>query len=115
MDFNQPISLQTASATFLEINTITSAAGPATPLSGYAVDGVTLGAANVRGYTVDEAQRDGIKGAEAFLGARNVTLIVSAYGSTIGNFWDKVDTLSGSMDPYPDAFVSDDGFRQLRF
>jgi len=115
MDFNQPISLQTASATFLEINTITSAAGPATPLSGYAVDGVTLGAANVRGYTVEEAQRDGIKGAEAFLGARNVNLIVSAYGSTIGNFWDKVDTLSGSMDPYPDAFVSDDGFRQLRF
>lgn len=115
MDFNQPISLQTASATFLEINTITSAVGPAMPLSGYAVDGVTLGAASVRGYTVDEAQRDGIKGAEAFLGARNVTLIVSAYGSTIGNFWDKVDTLSGAMDPYPDAFVSDDGFRQLRF
>ena len=115
MDFNQPISLQTASATFLEINTITSAAGPATPLSGYAVDGVTLGASSVRGYTVDEAQRDGIRGAEAFLGARNVTLVVSAYGSTIGNFWDKVDTLSGSMDPYPDAFVSDDGFRQLRF
>jgi hypothetical protein len=115
MDFNQPISLQTASATFLEINTVTSAAGPATPLSGYAVEGVTIGAAGVRGYTVDEAQRDGIRGAEAFLGSRNVTLVVSAYGSSIGNFWDRVDTLSGAMDPYPNAFVSDDGFRQLRF
>ena len=115
MDFNQPISLQTASATFLELNTITSAAGPATPLSGYTVEGVTLGAASVRGYTVEEAQRDGIRGAEAFLGARNVTLVVSAFGSTIGNFWDKIDTLNGAMDPYPDSFSSDDGFRQLRF
>ena len=114
MDFNQPISLQTASATFLEINTITSALGPATPLSGYAVDGANIGASGVRGYTVEEAQRDGIRGAEAFLGPRNVTLVVSVYGSTIGNFWDKIDTLSGSMDPYPDSFVTDDGFRQLR-
>ena len=115
MDFNQPISLQTASATFLQLNTITSAAGPATPLSGYAVDGVNLSPSAVRGYTVEQAQRDGIQGAEAFLGPRNVTLIVSAYGSTIGDFWDKVDTINGAMDPYPDAFLSDDGFRQLRF
>jgi hypothetical protein len=40
---------------------------------------------------------------------------VSAYGSTLGNFWDNIDTISGAMDPYPDAFVSDNGFRQLRF
>lgn len=115
MDFNQPISLQTASATFLEINTITSAAGPATPLSGYAVDGASVGPALVRGYSVEQAQRDGIQGAEAFIGSRNLTLIVSAYGSTIGNFWDKIDTLNGAMDPYPDAFASANGFRQLRF
>jgi len=115
MDFNQPISLQTASATYLEINSITSAVGPATPLSGYAVDAVNLGAAGIRGYTVDQAQRDGIQGAEAFIGARNIALVVSAYGSTIGNFWDNIDTLSGAMDPYPDAFVSANGFRQLRF
>jgi len=115
MDFNQPISLQTASATFLEINTITSAIGPATPLSGYNVEGVTMAAASVRGYLAEEAQRDGVRGAEAFIGSRNVTLIVSAYGSTVGNFWDKVDSLNAAMDPYPDAFISDDGFRQLRF
>lgn len=115
MDFNQPISLQTASATFLEVNTITSAAGPATPLSGYAIDGAGIGAAAARGYSVDQAQRDGIQGAEAFLGSRNLGLIISVYGSTLGNFWDKIDTLSGAMDPYPDAFVSADGFRQLRF
>ena len=115
MDFNQPISLQTASATFLNLNTVTSAAGPATPLSGYNVEGVSIGPAAVRGYSVEQAQRDGIQGAEAFAGSRGVGLVVSAYGSTLGDFWDKIDTMSGAMDPYPDAFVSADGFRQLRF
>jgi hypothetical protein len=89
--------------------------GPATPLSGYIVEGATLGAAGVRGYTVEQAQRDGIQAAEAFLAQRSVGLVVSAYGSTLGNFWDNIDTISGAMDPYPDAFVSDNGFRQLRF
>lgn len=115
MDFNKAISLQTASATFLELNTVTAALGPAVPLSGYAVDGVVLGAAGVRGYSVEQAQRDGIQSAEAFIGSKNVNLIVSAYGSTLGDFWDKIDTLSGATDPYPDAFVTNDGFRQLRF
>ena len=115
MDFNQPIAIQTTSSAYLEINTLTSAIAPATPLSGYIVDSVTLGAAGVRGFIAERAQRDGIQAAEAFFGPRDVSIIVQAFGSTLGDFWDKVDALSIANDPYPDAFEADEGFRNLRF
>lgn len=115
MDFNQPIALQTTSSAYIEMNTLTSAVAPATPLSGYIVDSVTLGTSAVRGFIAEKAQRDGIQAAEAFFGPRDVSVIVQAFGSTLGDFWDKVDALSIANDPYPNAFESDAGFRKLRF
>lgn len=115
MDFNQKIEIQVSSTSYLNINSITSAAGPYTPLSGYNVDGVSLGQASVRGYAVENAQRDGILTAEAFIGPRQLGLTVSVYGNSLGDFWKNVDTLSASADPYPPEFSSDDGFRKLVF
>lgn len=115
MDFNKPISIQTTSSAYLEINTLTSAIAPATPLSGYIVDSITLGAAAVRGFIAENAQRDGIQAAEAFFGSRDVGVIVQVFGSTLGDFWDKLDALTIANVPYPTAFEADDGFRKLTF
>jgi hypothetical protein len=115
MDFNFAIELQTASATYLNINSVTASAIGATPVSGYKVEQVNLAQSNVNGFLDSLAQRDGLDSAEAFLGARQVQLIVSVYGSSLSDFWGKVDALSGALAPYPAAFVSDDGFRKLRF
>jgi hypothetical protein len=115
MDFNFAIELQTASATYLNINSVTASAVGAAPVSGYKVEQVNLAQSNVNGFLDSLAQRDGLDSAEAFLGARQVQLIVSVYGSSLSDFWSKVDALSGALAPLPSAFASEDGFRKLRF
>jgi hypothetical protein len=115
MDFNFAIELQTASATYLNINSVTASSVGATPVSGYKVEQVNLAQSNVNGFLDSLAQRDGLDSAEAFLGARQVQLIVSVYGSSLSDFWSKVDALSASLSPSPAAFLSEDGFRKIRF
>jgi hypothetical protein len=115
MDFNQAIQLQTSSSTFINLNSVSSAVAPATPVSGYAVESAGLGQSTIRGYVTENAQRDGVQAAEAFFGPRAVEISVAVFGSTLGDFWDKIDALNGALDPYPAQFESDDGFRQLRF
>lgn len=114
MDFNQAIQLQTASSTFININSVSTAVAPATPLSGYAVESFGLGQSSIRGYVTENAQRDGVQAAEAFFGPRSVEIGVAVFGSTLGDFWDKIDALNGALDPYPSQFESTDGFRELR-
>lgn len=115
MDFNKKIEIQVSSSSYLNINSITSAAGPYTPLSGYVVEAVAFGQSSVRGYAAESAQRDGIQAAEAFLGPRNIGITVSVFGNSLGNFWDRVDSITSTSDPYPPDFSSDDGFRKLVF
>jgi hypothetical protein len=115
MDFNFAIELQTASATYLNINSVTASSVGATPVSGYKVEQVNLAQSGINGFLDSLAQRDGLDSAEAFLGARQIQLIVSVYGSSLSDFWGKVDALSGSLAPYPAAFATDDGFRKIRF
>jgi hypothetical protein len=115
MDFNFAIELQTASATYLNINSVTASSVGSAPVSGYKVEQVNLAQSNVNGFLDSLAQRDGLDSAEAFLGARQVQLIVSVYGSSLSDFWGKVDALSASLSPSPAAFLSEDGFRKIRF
>lgn len=115
MDFNFAIELQTASATYLNINSVTASSVGSAPVSGYKVEQVNLAQSAVNGFLDTLAQRDGLDSSEAFLGARQVQLIVSVYGSSLSDFWGKVDALSGAMAPLPSAFSSDDGFRKLKF
>lgn len=115
MDFNFAIELQAASATYLNINSVTASAVGAAPVSGYKVEQVNLAQSGVNGFLDTLAQRDGLDSAEAFLGSRQVQLIVSVYGSSLSDFWNKVDDLSATLAPSPAAFESEDGFRKLRF
>jgi len=114
MDFAKAIELQTASSSFINLNTITSSS-PNTVLSGYIFDGVQYTNANISGYVDSVAQRDGVDTDIALLGPRQVQFIVQVYGSTESDFYDKVDALNAALQPYPSFAQDDDGFRQFRF
>jgi hypothetical protein len=114
MDFSKAIELQTASSTYININSLTSSS-PNAVLSGYMVEGIQYTGSTVSGYVDGMAQRDGVDTDIAVLGPRQVQLIVQVYGSTGADFYDKLDTLNSALQPYPSFATSDDGFRQLRF
>lgn len=114
MDFSKAIELQTATSTYINLNTITSST-PNAVLSGYIVEGIEYTTANVGGYVDGVAQRDGVDTDIALLGPRQVQMIVQVYGSTDADFHDKLNDLNSALQPYPTFARDDDGFRQLRF
>lgn len=117
MDFSKAIQIATgtASTAFINLNSITTAPTVGTPLSGYIVENVSYANAGIGGFTEAQAQRDGAEADIALLGARQVQMVVQVYGSSLADFYDKLNALNGSMRPYPSYATSDDGFRELRF
>lgn len=57
--------------------------------------------ANVQavGYLDKRALQDGIDAGDVYLGARQFTGIVSVFGSTWGDFWDKTDSFLAAFSP----------------
>lgn len=92
-DLSKPISYNS-----LSINTV-SRTSSGTPMSGYEVNEFNLAAVAVRQYLDGRATADGIDASDVYLGRRDVELIVTAYGSTIGDFWDKANALLGAFSP----------------
>jgi hypothetical protein len=117
MDFSKAIQIATgtASTAFINLNSITAAPTVGTPFSGYLVENVSYANAGIGGFTEALAQRDGVEADIALLGARQVQMVVQVYGSSLADFYDKLNALNGSMHPYPSYATSDDGFRELRF
>lgn len=117
MDFSKEIKIATGTATsaFINLNSITSAPTVGTPFSGYLVENVSYAAAGVNGFTETQAQRDGAEADIALLGPRQVQMVVQVYGSSLADFYDKLNTLNGALQPYPSFASTDDGFRELRF
>ena len=115
MDFNKAIELATSSSTYINLNTITAAPTVGTPFSGYVVESVSYANAGISGFTGALAQRDGLEADIAFIGPRQVQMIVQVYGSSEADFYDKLNSLNGALAPYPAFAASDDGFRDLRF
>lgn len=117
MDFSKSISISTGTATssVLDVNSITAAPVSGTPMSGYIVQGISYAAAGISGYMDSRAQTDGADTDIAVLGPRAVNVIVQVYGSTIGDFLDKIDAVNSACNPYPYFAESSDGFRDLRF
>lgn len=70
-----------------------------TPLSGYTVDSVEPAAVDVRGYKAPRATADGMDASDVFLGERRFGAIISVYGSTRGDFWDKAQDLLAAFSP----------------
>jgi hypothetical protein len=117
MDFSKSIQIATGTATsaFVNLNSITAAPTVGTPFSGYIVENVSYANGSIGGFTEGLAQRDGSEADIAILGPRTVQMIVQVYGSSLADFYDKLNDLNGAMRPYPSYATSDDGFRELRF
>lgn len=117
MDFNREIKIATGTATsaYLNLNSITTAPTVGTPFSGYVVESVSYANAGVSGFLDSLAQRDGAEANIALLGMRQVQMIVQVYGSSSADFFDKLNALNSSLQPYPSFATSDDGFRALDF
>jgi hypothetical protein len=115
MDFNRPIKIQTGTNTFLDINSLAGVRVGAAPLSGFKVESAAYASVAAQGFIDKAALRDGATVTEAYLGTRTVDILVSVYGETMGDFWDKLDQLTAAMQPMPLDFSADFGVRSLRF
>jgi len=117
MDFSKAINISTGTATssYLNINSITAAPTAGTPFSGYMVESFSYANGQYSGFADTLAQRDGLDTDIALLPQRNTTVIVSVYGSSSADFYDKLNDLNSAFQPYPAFAESEDGFRSLDF
>ena len=99
-DLSLPISYNGFS-----VNTVSRSTGGA-PMSGYLVDEMNVSALEVRQFLDPRATADGIDASDVYLGRRSVELIVTVYGSTRGDFWDKAQDLLSHFSPTL-AYASD--------
>ena len=115
MDFNLPIKLKINSTDYIDLNSLAGVRGGSAPLSGYKVESVNYNTVSANGFMDNQALRDGAVVTESYLGARGIDFVVSVYGETIGDFWDKLDQLSAALQPMPKDFNTNYGLRPLRF
>lgn len=91
MDFSKAI-------TWADINLNSVTLAPSgQPASGYRVDRFSPSPAPLTQYVEKRALTDGLDVSDVFLGGRNLSAIVTAYGTSVGDFWDKVQTLERIM------------------
>lgn len=93
MDLSKPISYNS-----LSVNTHTRTSG-GVPMSGYAVDEVDTSEVEVAAYLEKKALSDGIDASDVYLGRRRIAMIVTVFGSTKGDFWDKTQDLLAAFSP----------------
>ena len=115
MDFNLPIKLKINSTDYIDLNSLAGVRAGSSPLSGYKVESVNYNTVAANGFMDNQALRDGTVVTESYLGARGIDIVVSVYGETLGDFWDKLDQLSAALQPMPKDFNNNYGLRPLRF
>lgn len=79
-------------------NSLTRTAG-GIPVSGYLFDEINGSQEDVDGYLEKRANQDGLDASDIYLGARRVTAILSVYGSTKGDYWDKAQDVLAAFSP----------------
>ena len=89
-----------ASVTYngLSLNTVTTQSG-GLPMSGYAVEKFQPLPPPPTEYLEKRALTDGLDAGDVFLGGRTFMLIVTAYGTSAGDFWDKAQDLITGFTP----------------
>lgn len=92
MRFDRPISYNGWTAS------LTRAAG-GRPSSGFVVDSVEPSGVGTVGYIDKRAIQDGLDANDIYLSGRDFSLVVTAYGSTWGDFWDKTQDLLAAFSP----------------
>lgn len=100
----------------LSLNTVTRQAG-GLPMSGYAVERFRPDPPPPTSYLEKRAISDGLDAGDVFLGGRSFALVVTAYGTSEGDFWDKAQDLVTGFTPTV-AYAADSanrGFLALDF
>lgn len=92
MRFDRPISFNGWTAS------LARAAG-GRPSSGYVVDSIEPSRVGAVGYIDKRAIQDGLDANDIYLGGRDLGVVVTAYGSTWGDFWDKTQDLLAAFSP----------------
>lgn len=98
------------------VNTLTLVPG-GRPSSGYTVDQVEMSDIEVAAFAEKRALTDGIDASDVYLGRRRIGMIVTPYGTSRGDFWDKLQDLLAAFSPTL-AYGSDTsslGFLPLNF
>jgi len=120
MDLSQAVTIELPGQAALDLNSVRdpNAVGSA-PVSGYNIESVDFSDVGVTAFSEDTPQVDGIDSYDAYLGARQIAMIIGVYGNSYGDFWDKITELNYALQPRPtfatgQAFP-DDGFRKLSF
>lgn len=93
MDLSKPISYN--GLTIPNSLTLT----PGVAASGYLVDSIDVSSEGVAAFTEKRANQDGIDASDVFLGARSISILLAAYGTTAGDFWDKTQDLLAAFSP----------------
>lgn len=102
MDLSSAITIERPGRSALDINSIRdpNAVGSA-PLSGYSVEQVDFSSVPISSFIENVPQIDGVDGNDPYLGARTINLVVSVYGNSYADFWDKMNELNYALQAQP--------------
>ena len=82
----------------LSLNTVTRQSG-GLPMSGYQLERFTADPPPGTAYLEKRANTDGLDAGDVVLGGRAFALVVTAYGTSEGDFWDKTQALIRAFTP----------------
>jgi len=123
MDLSAAVTIQRPGAAPLDINSLRDpdSIGSA-PASGYLIEQVDFSSVPITAFTEDTPLVDGVDSYDAYLSARTISIVLSVYGSSYGDFWDKVTALNAALQAQPKAAdtgtyeaLGADGQRKLSF
>jgi hypothetical protein len=123
MDLSAAVTIQRPGAAPLDINSIRdpNAIG-SSPVSGYMIEQVDFSSVPITAFTEDTPLVDGVDSYDPYLSARTINIALSVYGSSYGDFWDKITALTAAFQAQPKAAdtgtypaLSADGQRKLSF
>lgn len=99
-----------------DINTVVTAAGGG-PTSGYRVESFEPVPPDSVGHLEKRALQDGLDASDVYLAGRLFRLIVTPYGTSKGDFWDKAQDLMAAFNPRIafDADTANKGFNPFDF
>lgn len=123
MDLGAAVTIQRPGAAPLDINSIRdpNSVGSA-PISGYMIEQVDFSGVGITAFVEDAPLVDGIDSYDPYLSGRQINIVLSVYGSTYADFWDKMNALNFAFQAQPRAAdvgtyaaLEADGKRKLSF
>ena len=123
MDLSAAVTIQRPGAAPLDINSLRDpdAIGSA-PASGYLIEQVDFSTVPITAFTENTPLVDGVDSYDPYLSARTINIALSVYGSSYGDFWDKITALNAALQAQPKAAdtgtypaLGADGQRKLSF